>query len=281
MALRTAGSRTPAASDTKTRILDAAEELFVEVGYEGMSLRQITSAAEVNLAAVNYHFGGKDPLTHAMLARRLDQLNVERIAMLDAFEAAEGAGLTTEHVLIAMFAPALRMSDSNEAGGRSFLRFLGRAYTDASTVVKDFIATHYIDTLTRFFLAFQRTLPHLPREELGFRLHFAMGALSSILAGSNPNRLLQEFTQGHAGNQLLILGRLASLMVAALKAPLPGPGELSTLGGILADAAAVSSPTATAASASAPDAPAATAAAPAAKTSRSAARASARRQTVV
>lgn len=240
MALRNAGARSTAASDTKTRILDAAEELFVEVGYDGMSLRQITSAAEVNLAAVNYHFGGKDPLTHAMLARRLDRLNVERIAMLDAFQAAHGARITTEHVLIAMFAPALRMSHADATGGRRFLRFLGRAYTDVAPVVKDFIATHYTVTLSRFFAAFQQTLPHLPREELGFRLHFAMGALSSILAGSNPNRLLQEFTQGHAENELLILGRLASLMVAALRAPLPGPGELSALGGLLIDAASAS-----------------------------------------
>ncbi|MBI5334881.1 MAG: TetR/AcrR family transcriptional regulator [Burkholderiales bacterium] len=238
MALRNAGARSTAASDTKTRILDAAEELFVEVGYDGMSLRQITSAAEVNLAAVNYHFGGKDLLTHAMLARRLDRLNVERIAMLDAFQAAHGARITTEHVLIAMFAPALRMSHADATGGRRFLRFLGRAYTDVSPVVQGFIATHYTVTLSRFFTAFQQTLPHLPREELGFRLHFAMGALSSILAGSNPNRLLQDFTQGHAENELLILGRLASLMVAALRAPLPGPGELSALGGLLVDAAA-------------------------------------------
>jgi AcrR family transcriptional regulator len=237
MALRNAGARSSAASDTKTRILDAAEELFVEVGYDGMSLRQITSAAEVNLAAVNYHFGGKDPLTHAMLARRLDRLNQERLTALDAYQAAHGARITTEHVLIAMFAPALRMSHADATGGRRFLRFLGRAYTDVSPVVQGFIATHYTATLTRFFTAFQQTLPHLPREELGFRLHFAMGALSSILAGSNPNRLLQEFTQGHAENELLILGRLASLMVAALRAPLPGPGELSALGGLLIDAA--------------------------------------------
>ena len=49
-------------ADTKTRILDAAETLFVTGGYESMSMRQITASANVNLAAVNYHFGSKDAL---------------------------------------------------------------------------------------------------------------------------------------------------------------------------------------------------------------------------
>ena len=48
--------------DTGERILDAAERLFMAHGYEGTSMRQITSEAGVNLAAVNYHFGSKDAL---------------------------------------------------------------------------------------------------------------------------------------------------------------------------------------------------------------------------
>ena len=57
--------------DTATRILDAAERLFVEHGFEATSLRTITQQAEVNLAAVNYHFGSKDALFQAVLVRRL------------------------------------------------------------------------------------------------------------------------------------------------------------------------------------------------------------------
>lgn len=244
MALRSSSSRSQPATDTKTRILDAAEELFIDVGYEGMSLRQITSAAEVNLAAVNYHFGGKEALIQAVLSRRLDQLNTDRLELLSSFETAKGAELTTEHVLVAMFLPALRMAGNKELGGQRFLRFIGRAYTDVSPVVKDFTAVHYVASLGRFFEAFQRTLPHLPRAELGFRLHFAMGALSSVLSGGNTNRLLQDFTQGYAEDELIIIGRLASLMVAALKAPLPGPADLSALGAMLGTVDAKTSTTA-------------------------------------
>ena len=47
---------------TKSKILDAAEYLFADKGFNGTSLREITSLAEVNLAAVNYHFGSKKEL---------------------------------------------------------------------------------------------------------------------------------------------------------------------------------------------------------------------------
>jgi len=217
-------------ADTKTRILDAAETLFVSGGFESMSMRQITGAATVNLAAVNYHFGSKDALIHAVLSRRLDPLNEQRVAMLEAFENALGDKLTCEHVLVAMFLPAVRIFRSDAPLADRYLHFLGRAYTDPSTVVRDFINTHYIQTLGRFFFAFQRTLPDLSREDLGFRLNFAMGALSGILAGGNTQRLIREFTQEQGDHEAVILSRLAALMVAALKAPLPGPTEATLFG---------------------------------------------------
>src|SRR5690349_23937924 len=71
---------------TKERILDAAEALFLEHGFEATSLRAITAAADVNLAAVNYHFGSKEELFQAVLTRRLDPMNQERVDLLDALE---------------------------------------------------------------------------------------------------------------------------------------------------------------------------------------------------
>ncbi len=211
---------------TKTRILDAAEALFVSVGFDAMSMRQITTAAGVNLAAVNYHFGSKDALIQVVLARRLDPLNEARMAMLDQFETKMGQQVTCEHLLTAMFLPAIRMSQDPNSSG-NFLQFVGRSYTDASSVVRDFIGQRYADTLARFFMAFQNALPDLRRDDLGFRLYFAMGALAGVLAGGNTQRLIRDFTQGHS-NEALLLMRLSSLLVGALRAPLPGPEDLET-----------------------------------------------------
>ncbi|WP_206998718.1 TetR/AcrR family transcriptional regulator [Trinickia mobilis] len=230
--------RTPSrlAGDTKARILDAAEDLFIECGYEAMSLRHITSRAEVNLAAVNYHFGSKEALIHAMLARRLDKLNEERLKLLDRFDTLLGASLTCEHVLGAMFIPALRLSREPRTGGRAFLRLLGRAYTDPSSFIRDFLDRHYASVAERFFDAFQRALPHLPREELGWRLHFAIGALSGVLAGGDSAGLIFEFSQGKSINDLQLIARLASLIVAALKAPQPDAAQLAAFAAVLGDA---------------------------------------------
>lgn len=239
MALQSVSGRTQSA-DTKTRILDATEDLFVEVGYESMSLRQITSAAQVNLASVNYHFGGKEALIQAVLSRRMDKLNDERLKLLAVLQATQGAALTCEHVLVAMFLPALRMAGSPDTGGTRFLRFLGRAYTDVSSVVQDFVNGHYTSSLSRFFDAFQQTLPQLPRQELGFRLHFAMGAVAGVLASANTNRLVHDFTRGQSDDEAVVIGRLAALMVAALNAPLPDAEQLDALKTIIARADASS-----------------------------------------
>ena len=71
------------AAATKERILDTAEALFMEHGFEATGLRSMTTAAGVNLAAVNYHFGTKEELFEAVLTRRLDPMNQERVALLD------------------------------------------------------------------------------------------------------------------------------------------------------------------------------------------------------
>src|SRR5690349_4977538 len=96
--------KSPAA--TRRRILEAAERLFLEHGFDGTSLRMLTAAAGVNLAAVNYHFGGKDELFRDMLAARFDPLNRDRIALLDDYErAAADRPLDCEALLSALFAP--------------------------------------------------------------------------------------------------------------------------------------------------------------------------------
>src|SRR6478752_3282958 len=100
-----------ASADTKTRILDVAEGLFMEHGFKATSLRQLTSAAGVNLAAVNYHFGSKEELFQSVLTRRLDPMNQERIELLERLEReAAGRPMSVEKILSSMLIPALRLA---------------------------------------------------------------------------------------------------------------------------------------------------------------------------
>jgi AcrR family transcriptional regulator len=161
-----------------------------------MSMRVITARADANLAAVNYHFGGKDALIHAMLTRRLDGLNQNRLALLERFQLSLGPKLTCEHILGAMFIPALQQSRCVEKSGPALLRLLGRAYTDPSSFIRNFLRGIYSDVAERFFDAFQTVLPHLPREELGWA-----AALLHRLAqrDSRRGRYEQPYRRFHAG----------------------------------------------------------------------------------
>ena len=205
-------------ADTKTRILDAAERLFVEHGFEATSLRQLTSAAGVNLAAVNYHFGSKEELFQAVLTRRLDPMNQERIDLLDKAEREAGARpATCEKILFAMLIPALRLARDEKRGGKNFLKVLGRAYADPAPFIRHFLSQQYAGMIARYKEAFLRALPHLSRQELTWRLHFVMGALSYTLAGTDALKLFAQVTA--ADNDELLLQRLAPFLVAGLKAP--------------------------------------------------------------
>jgi AcrR family transcriptional regulator len=208
-------------ADTKTRILDAAELLFMEHGFEATSLRQLTSAAGVNLAAVNYHFGSKEELFQAVLTRRLDPMNQERIALLEKVERdAGGRAPSCEKVLFAMLIPALRLARDEKRGGKNFLRVLGRAYADPAPFIRHFLSGQYAEMIGLYKEAFLRALPHLSRQELTWRLHFVMGALSYTLAGTDALKIFAQV--GAAENDELLLQRLAPFLVAGLKAPALG-----------------------------------------------------------
>src|SRR5690349_16768570 len=152
---------------TKTRILDAAELLFMEHGFEATSLRALTSAAGVNLAAVNYHFGSKEELFEAVLTRRLDPMNQARVELLSRFEAeAAPAPVDSERILAALLTPALALARDRARGGKDFLRLLGRAYADPAPFIRRFLSEQYRPMIVRFKAAFARALPHLPAKEL-------------------------------------------------------------------------------------------------------------------
>ncbi len=74
---------------TRERILDAAERLFAEKGFDGAPVREITAQAGCNIAAVNYHFGSKENLYREVFRRRLVALRDHRLARLEAVAGGE------------------------------------------------------------------------------------------------------------------------------------------------------------------------------------------------
>jgi AcrR family transcriptional regulator len=218
--VRMVGGQAPVA--TKDRILDTAESLFIEHGFEATSLRSITAGAKVNLAAVNYHFGSKEELFQAVLTRRLDPMNQQRLDLLTDYErSAAPAPVACDRILSAMFIPALKLARDPERGGKNYLRLLGRAYADPAPFIRKFLSAQYAVMIARFKAAFARALPELPPKELSWRLHFIMGALSYTLAGTDALKLIAELTTSEAGSDEILLRRLAPFLLAGLQSPMP------------------------------------------------------------
>ena len=205
--------------DTRSRILDAAEKLLVQHGLDATTLRMITAEAQANLAAVNYHFGSKEALIEAVFRRRLTWLNEQRIAALDAFEAeADGAPLKPRQIVEAFFGVAIRMAADKSGGGQSFMRLLGRTYTEPTDFVRTFLADEYADVIARFKSAFFKALPDVPQEEFLWRFHFMMGALSYAISGADALRLLGPIDDSDPD---ALYARLMSFLIGGLRAPLP------------------------------------------------------------
>ena len=209
-------------NETRTRILDVAEELFMQHGFEATSMRLLTSTARVNLAAVNYHFGSKDALIEALFHRRLDPMNAERIAALDALEQQAGEQpLAAEQIIRAFIGTSLRMIEDARGGGRNFIRLLGRAYTEPAKQIRALIGQLHAPVMERFKAALARALPQIPLDELVWRMHFMFGTLSYTLAATDTVQLIAGCKPEDRYDARLLEARLIAFLCAGLLAPLP------------------------------------------------------------
>lgn len=207
--------------DTKEQILQAAEKLFSEQGFKSTSLRAITALAGVNLAAVNYHFGSKNALVEAVFSRRLLPMNEERLRRLQLLSERPEKGVACLEGLIRAFVgPALELSRDTEKGGAVFIRLLGRTYTEPSGDLHDALRGMYEPVIERFRPAFAEALPDLPDEELYWRLHFLVGLLAYLMAGSDMMRLIASCRMAEPHDTDLLIERLVAFAVEGMRAPI-------------------------------------------------------------
>lgn len=166
--------------DTKDRILDVAERLFANRGFAATSLRDITSEAAVNLAAVNYHFGSKEELFAAAFERRLRPVNERRIVMLDTLEKS-GRVPTHEDVLRAFLVPLFEKHHEWGEKAQEFRKLMGRIHYEMDDEFRANVLRQFERVIVRFDNAFLRALPHLDPAEIRVRLLFVTGAMAYSL----------------------------------------------------------------------------------------------------
>lgn len=177
--------------DSARRILNAAESLFAKHGYHPVTLRQITTEAQVNLAAVNYHFYDKESLYREVLTQRLHQINQRRTAMLqDSIVRAGEEAVPLPDILDAFARPAFLSSDASGAAGP---RLLGRMLVERPPFIEDLLQLEFQPVMTRFGQAVRRHLPRMPPQDFLWRFSFIVGALHHALATLH---VMKSSTQG-------------------------------------------------------------------------------------
>ncbi len=175
--------------ETKEQILDVAENAIAQNGYAGTTLRSIVSKANVNLAAVHYHFGSKEDLFKAVLARISGPIVSGQLSALSNLEA-RNKSFSVEEILRAYLDPALSCATHNRITHPMRAQFVGRCRTEPEPVQS--IAYEQFKPSTEKYLdALQRALPDQTRSQLTWKLDLVVSSLIRTLGqAGKPSALI-------------------------------------------------------------------------------------------
>lgn len=206
-------------SDTKERILAAAEKLFAEDGFARTSLRGITVEAGVNVAAVHYHFGSKEALLEALFTRRAAPINAERLARLCDLEASAPDGAPPlEDVIAAFITPSFRLLAELDPAGPPPAQLIGRFFSEPEEIVQRLMREQFSDVGERFLTTFARVLPEVPAREIAWRFEFMLAVLTHLLAGMHLIDVIPGATVGVA-DQSETIEHAVQFLAAGFRAP--------------------------------------------------------------
>ena len=176
------GPRKAGPEATRQRILDAAELLFAERGFHSVSVRDITAAAGVDVALINYHFGSKQLLFESVFMRRAEVLNEERMRRLEAVvQRASPRAPRVEDIIDAFTHPLLDRSERGGPGWKAYFALI--AQVNNSTEFGGLMMTRYFDPVVHAFIAaLRRAFPDCDDRELYWSYQFLSGALTLTFA---------------------------------------------------------------------------------------------------
>jgi AcrR family transcriptional regulator len=215
-------SARPAAADeedgTRDRILKTAERLFAERGFNGVSVRELAGAANVNIASIGYHFRSKEGLLAEVYRRHCEPMIEERLRGLAAAKRLSG-GARLAAIIEAFVRPALQQVDVEE--GETFIRLRAVLSGENSELLEKLVAQNFDQSSSAFIDALCEGLPHLSRTDVCWRFHFLLGTVYYTAAG--PHRIY-AFSNGRCdpGDTEAVIKELVPFMTRAFRAPAGG-----------------------------------------------------------
>lgn len=164
----------------RNRLLDAAERLFCQKGFDGTHIRDLTAAAKCNVAAVNYHFGGKDNLYLEVFRRRMLIMRDLRIASIDNVMSQNGREIGLENLLRA-FVTSFIEPHLKETGASRFSKLMAREMFDPhlprSVLLEDMI----IPVVSALQRALIKLCPDLDQKKAVLCIHSLIGQLINTI----------------------------------------------------------------------------------------------------
>ncbi len=203
---------------TKVKILDAAEKLIAEKGYDGTSVRAICSAAQANVAAVHYHFNGKEGVVEAILDRRMSVLTIRRKQLLDDLFSKDDVP-SVRSLIGTIVMPLAELIDSAGSYGLAYVKMLAHLFHERPDLVWTVFMKYNSENRARQSEGIIRALPHIPAEVLDRRQTLATAAALHWL--SNPIYFTMEgpdVTQQPEMSELV--SELVDFLAGGLSAPL-------------------------------------------------------------
>jgi AcrR family transcriptional regulator len=177
----------------RQRLINASEQLFADHGWNAVSIRTIVAAAEVNLAALHYHFGSKEQLLSEIFAARAKPIAEERVRLLNEVLSSPENPPLLERILEAFLRPALTIGSDLRFGGRAFVKLRARLATEPEAVSRKILANAFDESSGEFLTAFGRALPDIPQADIEWRFHFMLGAMFYTMADAGR---IQSLTNG-------------------------------------------------------------------------------------
>lgn len=177
------GRRTRAEQRAATvkQILDTSEELFAQLGYFGVTIKDVADRMGIHPALIHYYFDGKKALFDAVFERRVEYAVVMRTAGLDAYEAEVGDHPTVEGALRAYYDGAFDVYINGDEGWRNFGRIFAQV-NNAPGYGAEMMDTHFDPLVLRLIGLLQKAIPDAQPQDLFWSFQFTSGAYSLILS---------------------------------------------------------------------------------------------------
>jgi AcrR family transcriptional regulator len=213
---RTGPGRPEGVSLTREHILNAAEEVFAELGYAGTSLREIVERAQVTKALANYYFGSKEKLFEEILLRRGLPVVEERMAALAELQRTKGSATTVRDLVDVYLSPLLRMPRT--ASTRNFMRIHARLHMEPEEFALTLRRKVYNESTRAYAQAIHVAMPHLPLKTVYWRLILLVGA--NLYAISDTHRI-EELSKGECNPDDIneVVEHVIDFVCAGLLAP--------------------------------------------------------------